>query len=354
MNYRQALQSVADHVTSRLAGKFPGHPVAGIINGRAGTVIRHRKLQHFMQSIPAPRVDKRKGIVPVTTVWTDSVAATESFLRDWLDRHSGSRGARPIVVSLGGDGTHNQVMLAAGDRARTPWYYRVPLGSGNDAVGDDTVQSILAELEGELRPMWIPSVEVRTQRETHVAFNIASIGIDAFVTMMHQRLRDKLPGNTYRIIAAGALLVYERIVDLGPLAIRTPNEDLGCRERMLIALGVRGGLTYGDHIRILPGEENLCVLNKASLREKLRMKRLLFRGEHVGQPITTMLRTDSVTLLYDRPQYLQLDGEPRRLEREDFPLTMSVRSRSRRVLRPITASGEKDSTLLVSRAGTNL
>jgi diacylglycerol kinase family enzyme len=335
---------VADHVVSKLAGKFPGHSVVGIINGRAGTVVRHRTLQHVAGTLPIPRADHRKGVIPATTIWTDSVAATASFLGDWLDRNPGRRGTRPIVVSLGGDGTHNQVMLAAGDRSRTPWYFRVPLGSGNDAVGGDSVDSTLKTLDGELEPVWIPSVEVRTTRGTYVAFNIASLGIDAFVTMLHQRLRSKLPGNTYRIIAAGALLVYERIVDLGPLAIRTSDEDLGCRERMLIAFGVRGGLTYGDHIRILPGEENLCVLNKASLREKLRMKRLLFRGDHVGEPITMMRRTDSVTLLYDRSLYLQLDGEPCLLEPEDFPVTLSVRPRSRRVLQPVTASREEDST----------
>lgn len=337
MHYHSALQAIADYVTTRLARHFPGQAVLGVINGRAGTVSRHRMVQRVVEELSATVPQWPRAVESgsdVTTVWTESVEGLHGVVRDWYRRNSQTKRKPPILVSLGGDGTHNQVMRAlevAGDRV---WYFRVPLGSGNDAVEMESLGQLLLALEEKPIPKWIPEVRVQTPRQSFRAFNITSVGIDAFVTMKHQQLRRVLPGNTYRIIANAAVLIFERLVGLGPTSITTPEEDLGCAERVLIAMGVTGRRTYGDHIRILPGDENLCILGSASLRNKLRLKKLLFAGDHVFDPIATMRRTESVTIDYDGRLPMQVDGEATWLESEDFPLTMRIHPRALLVVEP--------------------
>ncbi|TVR68930.1 MAG: hypothetical protein EA427_09265 [Spirochaetaceae bacterium] len=342
MQYRDALQTLADHVVLSLATAFPGHPVLGVINGRAGTAARHHALLRTAASLPRhPRVESwpEQSRSSVSTVWTDSVEALHDVMNNWIERFDGDRGSRnhtPIIASFGGDGTHNQVLRAvpAGrdGGVRDVWFFRVPLGSGNDAVGISSLPEVLGSISSRLVPVWIPEVEVQSPRRTLRAFNIASVGIDAFVTMMHHRLRVALPGNTYRIIANLALLIYERLVKLGPISVVTDQEDLGTRERVLIAFGVHGHLTYGDHIRILPTEENLCLFDRVSLWGKIRMKRLLMEGNHVHEAITTMRRAGEMRLSYEGRLPVQVDGEAEWLEAEDFPLVMRTRERSRLVL----------------------
>lgn len=339
MQYHDALQTVADHVVLSLAAAFPGHPVLGVINGRAGTAARHNALLRVAGTIPR----RQEPTERVSTVWTDTVEALHEVMNQWLGRVRGERkgsGGTPIVASFGGDGTHNQVMRAvpAGEDGTVSdvWFFRVPLGSGNDAVGISSLPEVLRMIASDLVPRWIPEVEVLSPRRTVHAFNIASLGIDAFVTMLHHRLRKMLPGNTYRIIANLALLIYERLVGLGPIHLFTEEEDLGSRERVLIAFGVHGRLTYGDHIKILPTEENLCAFDRVSLRGKLRMKRLLMAGNHVHEAVTTMRKTREIRLLYRGRLPLQVDGEAEWLEEEDFPLIMRARERSRLVLQPPT------------------
>lgn len=343
MHYRESLQLLADYITTSLAACFPGHPVLGVINERAGTVTRHGELEAVVdrlpRSLPPPSTE-----VNSSTVWTDSVEALQDVLSDWFDRSVTRKTPTPIVVSLGGDGTHNQVMRSVTASAENIWFFRVPIGSGNDAVGIDSLQEVLASLSADLAPVWVPEVEVVTPRRTLHAFNIASVGIDAFVTMMHDRLRRVLPGNTYRIVANIAILAYERLVNLAPLHIVTADEDLGSQERILVAFGVHGKLTYGDHIRILPGDDNLCIFRRVSLRQKLRMKRLIFRGEHVNHPITTMRQTREITLHYNQRLPVQVDGEADWLEPDDFPLIMRTRERARRVLQ-IVPNGEQGRAL---------
>lgn len=348
MQYRDGLQRIAEHVTFSLGAAFPGHPVLGVINGKAGTVARHHALQRVAESLARSPVSLGEGADPadITTVWTDSVDALHEVMSGWLRRvGEKKKSPTPIIASFGGDGTHNQVMRSIPE-PRTGagpdvWFFRVPLGSGNDAVGAATLPEVLGSLSEPLAPVWIPEVEVETPRRTLGAFNIASVGIDAYVTMMHHHLRNALPGNTYRIIANLALLIYERLVNLGPLSINAGGEDLGRGKRVLIAFGVHGNLTYGDHIRILPGEENLCVFESVSLLEKIRMKKLLMKGAHVHQPITTMRSAREILIEYDRKLPVQVDGEAEWLAAEDFPLTMRVRDNARMVLQAERENGSR-------------
>jgi diacylglycerol kinase family enzyme len=299
---------------------FPHRPVVFVANPAAGTRHRHRVVERIARTHcggegPEPEI-----------WWTESGEEARRRVRERLDRVGATP---PIVVSLGGDGTHNHILQAGMGRDSAALFLRLPLGSGNDAAGTASLRDALDELAEAVAPRRIPVVRIVGQRSSHVAFNIASVGIDAYVTILHDRWRRILPGNTYRLLVDLAVLRYDRALAVGPLAIEVNAPegfpvDLGAKPRSLVALGATGHRTYGDHMAVLPGEENLCVIAQTGLLDKLRMKGLFYRGAHIHQPITEMYRATAVTFNYNGRMPLQFDGEARWLDTEDFPVRMSI------------------------------
>jgi diacylglycerol kinase family enzyme len=277
--------------------------------------------------------------------WTASGEEARRRVRERLDS-AGS--APPIVVSLGGDGTHNHVLQAGLEGDKGALFLRLPLGSGNDAAGTASLQDALDGLESMVAPVRIPAVRITGQRSSHVAFNIASVGIDAYVTILHDRWRTILPGNTYRLLVDLAVLRYDRALGVGGMGIVVTHPggtsvDLGSEPRSLVAFGATGHRTYGDHMAVLPGEENLCVIARTGLFDKLRMKGLFYRGAHVDEPITSMHRARSIVLNYESRLPLQFDGETRWLEVEDFPVRMEIIADAVPVLGPARVATNQNS-----------
>jgi diacylglycerol kinase family enzyme len=348
MRYLDALQAIADRAVRVITERFPGHPLLVIVNRSAGTAARHRRLRRVVSQLPPlkPLSGSLQESASATIIWTDSVAILRESIQQWFQKLPAGHSA-PIVVSIGGDGTHNQVFQAGRAVSEQIWYYRLPVGSGNDAVPDTSVVEALQALDHPCAPQWIPAVEVVTRRARYEAFNIASVGIDAFVTAMHQRWRRRLPGNTYRLIANVALLLYEPLVRLAPMTIVVRNDGsapevlvTAPQRVMLAAFGAGGNRTYGDHIRILPDRRNICVITHAGLLRKLAMKRLLFHGSHPEQRETLMAEGMEMELHYDRSLPLQVDGEAAWLQPEDYPVTIRVVPRAARILEPLRVAQE--------------
>lgn len=319
--YRDAVERIAAAAWHRIAPSFPARTVIAVANDHAGTASRHRASIAVASRLP------RCEAVPVT--FTDGPEAVDALLRD----HDAET---TVVLSLGGDGTHRSVLA----RTMAP-VVRLPMGSGNDAAIAAGLEEAFERFLERQTIVDVAAVDVVSARAGHIgsAFNIASIGLDAFITRSHDRLRPLMPGNTYRLITDVAVLFYERIVALQPMGVMCDDVDLGASMVMLAAVGASGQRTYGDHMRVLPGDENVCIITTGSLRDKLRMKRLFYRGEHVTEPQTRMVRANRVRITYSGRLSIQMDGEALPVSADDFPLTMAVRERAARVVAPARIAG---------------
>ncbi len=341
MDYRHAIERLVGAIDDAVERSFPERRRIYIANAHAGTRHRHNRTVSVAAKIP-----RRENSAARSLFWTDRAEQAVSVVRGLLESPEVAA-AKPVVVSLGGDGTHNHCLRTGMESPEGCTFLRVPLGSGNDGGTTASLHEFLTLLEQPLRDRYIPALEVYRQGNPAVpmvaAFNIASVGIDAFITAMHDKWRTILPGNTYRLLVNLAVLRYERLVKLGPSRLVLKHSagndssdtiDDGFRPRILVAMGVSGYRTYGDHMWVLPGNENVCVLGTAGLRDKFRMKRLFYAGLHVNEPLTTMYQAREVTIEYDRPVPLQTDGEAVWLNRNDFPLTMKVREGAVSVIDP--------------------
>lgn len=326
--WETALLEIGERTAALVARQLPGRPVLVVMNRRAGTARRHHQILRALREMhredtgtPAPRAIAPEAIAPDTTAPETIAPATIQELQEHLHQWRDTIGpAAPVIISLGGDGTHNQVMHHGSTIIPNATFVRLPLGSGNDGVVAQTLPAALTELSGAVAEQRIPAVVATTATGAiYRAFNIVSLGIDAFVPILHQRLRRVMPGNTYRIIANPTILFFERIVKLQPMTVNGETAKV-----MLLAMGVSGNRTYGDHIRVLPGAENVCVVRSAGLRETFALKAKLLEGTHVHEPQVFTCNASEVTVEYRGRIPIQFDGEAFWLEPRDFPLHLEI------------------------------
>lgn len=324
--WEQVLLEIGEHTATLVAAHMIDRPVLVVINRRAGTSRRRQRVLRTLREMAPFEHAGDRDFAPVIIS-----PATVNDLQEELRHHADTIGsAAPVIISLGGDGTHNQVMHHGSMIMPDATFVRLPLGSGNDGVVAQTLTEALDELNGPIAVTQIPAVVATTAAgAVYRAFNIVSLGIDAFVPIIHQRLRRFMPGNTYRIIANPAILFYQRIVQLQPATIRGETAPV-----LLLAMGVTGHRTYGDHIRILPGPENVCIVQSTGLREIFTLKAKLLHGTHGQDPHVKMFSESALTIEYSGRIPIQFDGEAFWLEPADFPLQLKVDPAAVRTITP--------------------
>ncbi|MDR3174151.1 MAG: diacylglycerol kinase [Treponema sp.] len=323
-----------------------------VINPKAGGFTiksrwkRHRAvLEDYVNTARAnpPREDCKPAVLPGSRaglILTGGPGDAEAVVRSLLEIAEKEGEHFFLVITAGGDGTSLEVQSAlywapAQIRERFA-ILRLPMGTGND--GADA-----PELEGALdllvRPVDI--VKARALRlftatagkGPFLAFNILSVGLDAFVTHMTNKMKGKLPGDSYKLWVDIAALFYDRIYTVGPLELRALDGEgrevpggKFRRDILLLAVGASGHRTYGSRKKILPDDRNVCALNQMPLLRKLALKGLFNDGGHVDKPEAFLFNAARVEFSGLYPILAQMDGETVLLRPEDFPAAIELSS----------------------------
>jgi diacylglycerol kinase family enzyme len=250
---------------------------------------------------------------------------------------SGPDTTKYIIITAGGAGTSLEVFSAlyhAPDEARDRFaVLRLPLGTGNDGADAAELDRALDLLIKPVDIVKARAVRLRTaaagDKGPFLAFNILSLGLDAFVTHMTNKMKGKLPGDSYKLWVDIAALLYDRIYTVGPMDVRVLDEDgaeaAGGKFRediLLLAMGAGGHRTYGSHKKILPDDRNVCAIRQMPLLRKLTLKELFNTGTHVDKPEAILFTSGRVELSAYNPILAQMDGETVLLRKEDFPAVL--------------------------------
>lgn len=263
-----------------------------------------------------------------------------------------------LIITAGGDGTHLEVqtalLKAAFADAATKQLVtnkitvlRLPFGTGNDGSDGrefaDTLRRLTEPSHFALQKavkVWYegehPNGESKRKVDTYdsldvlppwYAFNIASIGIDAFVTYMTNRTKGVMPGDFYQMWVDLACIFYGTKFPSKPMKITVFDKNGEVVDTVESAvefclLGVSGHRTYGSNHKILPTDETFCTVKKMGLIKKLLQKNTFSDGTHAGKP-TTVLRTASkIRVDYNQDILVQMDGEVHLLQPAQYPLFM--------------------------------
>jgi len=251
-----------------------------------------------------------------------------------------------ILMTAGGDGTALEVVgalmeLPAAERDR--WLVlRLPLGTGNDGSEGSDLGTALGRLLGPCVAQPMSAILVVPNPEGGKSpmwsFNIASVGADAFIAMMTNRLKSRFPGDSYKIMVDVAAATYNLAWPSKPTTIRSWLDASGERivegDCLLLAVGASGSRHYGSNKKILPGQENVCFIPRMSLLGNFKIKGPISAGQHARFRDVQLFSADRLVVEYPGPLLFQADGEVTRLEPEDFPLGFEIVQGAYRVLGP--------------------
>jgi len=331
---------------------FPGKNlhIDLILNPEAGA-FRHRgqrrallaALADASNRVPAPVALSRD--VRVAT-WTTDYPGHEKLLLAHLQTADPvGPGDQRLVVIAGGDGTSRGVLISALDlpleTRRNLLFFRLPLGTGNDAAETRQWPLALEALSGRgsqaVEPRTLAVVEVAAAgHPVHFAFNIASVGLDAFVAHLTNRLKAWFPGNSYGLMVDAAAFFYEWLVKVVPSTLELSRKGVPVvtwdQAFLLAAFGASGHRTYGSGKRVLPDDNNFCLAAKKNLFTKLAYRKPFYEGTHRGLPGIQLARGDELRVSSPVRVPLQMDGEVLWLNPNEFPLTLTIVDRGLRIL----------------------
>ncbi|MDR0731144.1 MAG: diacylglycerol kinase [Treponema sp.] len=289
----------------------------------------------------------------------DALAAVRSLLELAERSGAGQGGAEDffLIITAGGDGTSLEVQSAlyhapAGIRERFA-VVRLPMGTGNDGADAPELEGALELLTGPVDIVKSRALRLLTAtagKGPFLAFNILSVGLDAFVTHMTNRMKGKLPGDSYKLWVDIAALLYDRIYTVGPLDLRALDAEgrevqRFRRNLLLLAVGASGRRTYGSHKKILPDDRNVCALDQMSLLRKLALKELFSDGTHVDKPEARLFSASRVEFSGRYPILAQMDGETVLLRPEDFPAAIELTEPVIPLLKPRPVSAQESENI---------
>lgn len=325
------------------------NPHAGFFKSNAALAHRIRDLESRLESLRArsPRRHVEINMVHFTERPGHALGITQGI----LDREGRrASGIERLLIGCGGDGTSNEICTALvkadGGLLDRFKLLRLPLGTGNDVADAATFEEAYDLILGRQDAHATGALEVTSgpegARQARYAFNIASIGLDAYIVELTNKLKRVIPGDVYRSLVDVASLFYELKVKPQAMDIRISSDwgehAVNSFVPSMVVMGVSGHRTYGGHLRVLPGEENVCLVSRMGVLDKIRNKKSFYEGRHGALPWVSFHHGKRVEVQYHGRIPMQLDGELVWLEPRDFPVRMDVLPPRIKVLRPSAPS----------------
>lgn len=216
------------------------------------------------------------------------------------------------ILLTGGDGTINHFVNHLDGAVPRQQIYYYPSGSGNDFMNDVREEAVVGFVLLNPYLARLPVVEVNGQR--HSFINGIGFGIDGFCCQEGDWLRAK--GKTHINYAAIAIQGL-----LGRFHHRSATVTVdGHTEiyRHVWLVPTMNGRYYGGGMKVAPNQNRLnqegtvsaVVLHCPSKLKTLIVFPGIFKGKHVQHTeMVSVLTGHDVTVRFDRPTPLQIDGE---------------------------------------------
>jgi len=219
-----------------------------------------------------------------------------------------------IVIICGGDGTLNHFINDIDLHKLQQDIFFLPVGSGNDFAHD--VEGLVDKENGLIKiNRFVESLPVITVREKKYRFiNGIGYGLDGFVCEQGDRVRSSSDKKVnYTNIALNGVLFKYKPVNASIIV----DGQIKNYEKVWLAPTMLGKY-YGGGMMITPAQHRLNTEHTVSVAVWKGTGRLttlarfpsVFTGQHVNKEDMFEVRTGhEVTVRFDRPMSLQIDGE---------------------------------------------
>lgn len=232
------------------------------------------------------------------------------------------RDGRTTVLSLGGDGTHNEVvngLMAAARPAGEVAFGVLPAGTGGDfarilAVPRDTIAAAEAIARSERLPLDVGRVTIRsvTPHQTRYFVNVCTFGFGGLVDQLVNESTKMFGGRVSFFVGALRALARYR-----PATVRLEVDGVGLGDLTVIAVAVGNGRYCGGGMMVTPtadpsdGVFEITIIERRPVVQLLGILGAVYSGRHVERDGVHVLRGRRMVaeLVGDAPAYLDLDGE---------------------------------------------
>ena len=215
------------------------------------------------------------------------------------------------VVFFGGDGTLNHIANALSDRSIKNDVYYYPCGTGNDFARDIGVADAREPVMINDHIKDLPTVTVNGTERKFI--NGVGFGIDGYCCEVGDSLKSRGKNPNYTAIAIKGLLFHFKPVN-ATVSVDGKTYDF---KKVWIAPTMFGRY-YGGGMMPTPKQDRGAADKKVSLMMFHRSGKLktlsifpsIFQGKHVEkEKYVTILEGKDITVTFDRPTPLQIDGE---------------------------------------------
>lgn len=223
------------------------------------------------------------------------------------------------VLSLGGDGTHHEVVngILGHPRGEQATFGVLPAGTGGDfrrTLGVWTLDDALHALSRAVRSVDVGRATYTNDlgnSESQWFLNLASCGMSGLVDRLVNASSKRLGGTvSFFLGTLRAMATYE------PACVRVvaDGRDLGEHQISVVLLGngqyAGGGMHFCPEASLTDGALDLVILPHSGMARSLLRTHHLYRGTLAKVPGAMVLQARSVTVeVVSGTAYLDLDGE---------------------------------------------
>ncbi len=247
-----------------------------------------------------------------------------------------ARQGADLVVTVGGDGTVNEVLnglIQANGSATGTALGIVPIGTGNDfafgaGVPLDLKAACQAVARGQSHIIDVGRVQADNEPPRYFG-NGVGIGFDAIVNIESRKLKRLRGFFVYLVAVLKTLAVY---YNAPCTTVRVDDREISQPSLMV---SIMNGLRFGGGFYMTPGSRmddgllDLCVAGKVNRLRMLAFVPQFMRGTHTRDIHVTMTQGRRVQVISDSPWAAHVDGEvygvgARRFEIELLPQRLRV------------------------------
>ncbi len=319
-----------------------------IVNPHAGFYRKKQKLKKIIAELEGKlaelrlRYPERKIEIKTVHFTQRPGQAREITLTILNEEARRNSGMERLLIGAGGDGTSNEIctgLIEADDYLLENLHLlRFPLGTGNDVADAHTVDEAYELILSPHRELAIGCIEINGPYIGPLySFNIASLGICAYIAYLTNKFKRIIPGDAYLALVDAGVIFYNHRAKPAVMEILIQSHGKEIRKPefipSMVVFGTSGHRVYGKGKMILPGDENVCIVDSMSLLRKMETKKLFYSGGHTTLPEVHFFNAESLQISYSGNIPMQLDGESYWLDRDNFPLILKLLPPKIKVLR---------------------
>jgi diacylglycerol kinase family enzyme len=237
--------------------------------------------------------------------------------------------AYKLIIVVSGDGGYNEVctgILQAKRPTKDIRVLHIPFGSGNDTAEIKDLDESYDLITGSHNTKTVNVLKVSDgYAHNSYAFNIASIGIDGYIAQVANDIKKVFGKASYWVASKIApISFYTKMPRYNDDFIRVFTNNNSKKDvygnHLIIAMGCKGYSEYGHGMKILPDENNVCIIDYMGLFRLMKSEKKLYNGKHGSLPEVHFYASPRIEIRSNLPLWLQRDGETSQVRVKNLPL----------------------------------